>query len=95
MRGESPEAIARKMFEQTSIGGLQGPTISAVVAREELRSEGQMVRGQHHCAARRNLLRRQRAAAHRRQRRHRHPMCTTSLKRSRLRYKAMLAALEE
>lgn len=40
MRGESPEAIARKMFEQTSIGGLQGPTVSPVVAREELRHEG-------------------------------------------------------
>ena len=34
MRGESPEAIAQKMFEQTIIGGLQGPTISPVVVRE-------------------------------------------------------------
>jgi ATP phosphoribosyltransferase len=34
MRGESPEAIARKMFTQTSVGGLQGPTISPIVTRE-------------------------------------------------------------
>lgn len=34
MRGESPEAIGQKMFEQTIIGGLQGPTISPVVVRE-------------------------------------------------------------
>ncbi len=32
MRGESPQAIARRMFEQTSISGLQGPTVSPVVA---------------------------------------------------------------
>jgi ATP phosphoribosyltransferase len=36
MRGESPEQIARHMFEQTRLGGLQGPTISPVIAREEL-----------------------------------------------------------
>ena len=34
MRGESPEAIAQKMFAQTSVGGLQGPTISPIVTRE-------------------------------------------------------------
>ncbi|MBN2001998.1 MAG: ATP phosphoribosyltransferase [Anaerolineae bacterium] len=31
MRGQSPEEIARKMFEQHVLGGLQGPTISPVV----------------------------------------------------------------
>lgn len=34
MRGESPEAIARQLFTQTSVGGLQGPTISLVFTRE-------------------------------------------------------------
>lgn len=34
MRGRSPEAIAEKMFTQTSVGGLQGPTISPVITRE-------------------------------------------------------------
>jgi len=34
MRGESPEVIAQKMFTQTSVGGLQGPTISPIVTRE-------------------------------------------------------------
>jgi ATP phosphoribosyltransferase len=34
MRGESPEGIAQKMFTQTSVGGLQGPTISPVFVRE-------------------------------------------------------------
>ena len=34
MRGQSPEAIAEKLFTQTSVGGLQGPTISPVVTRE-------------------------------------------------------------
>jgi ATP phosphoribosyltransferase len=34
MRGESPQAIAQKMFTQTIVGGLQGPTISPVVVRE-------------------------------------------------------------
>ena len=33
MRGESPEAIARAMFDQDVLGGLQGPTISPVVVR--------------------------------------------------------------
>jgi ATP phosphoribosyltransferase len=33
MRGESPEAIAARMFEQKTLGGLQGPTVSPVVAR--------------------------------------------------------------
>ncbi len=34
MRGESPEAIARRLFTQTELGGLQGPTISRVYVRE-------------------------------------------------------------
>jgi ATP phosphoribosyltransferase len=33
MRGESPEAIAQRMREQPHLGGLQGPTISRVIAR--------------------------------------------------------------
>ena len=35
MRGDSPESIAEKMFIQTVVGGLQGPTISPVVVRDE------------------------------------------------------------
>jgi ATP phosphoribosyltransferase len=34
MRGQSPEAIAQQMFTQTTVGGLQGPTISPVIVRE-------------------------------------------------------------
>jgi len=34
MRGVSPEAIAARIFERTSVGGLQGPTISRVVVRD-------------------------------------------------------------
>jgi ATP phosphoribosyltransferase len=34
IRGESPEAIAGRIFAQQTIGGLQGPTISRVVVRE-------------------------------------------------------------
>jgi len=34
MRGESPEAIAQKIFSQTNVGGLQGPTISPVVVQD-------------------------------------------------------------
>jgi ATP phosphoribosyltransferase len=34
MRGESPQAIAQKIFTQTSVGGLQGPTISPVIVRD-------------------------------------------------------------
>ncbi len=34
MRGESPQAIAERMFTQEVIGGLQGPTISPVVTRD-------------------------------------------------------------
>lgn len=34
IRGESPEAIGRRLFAQATIGGLQGPTISRVMARE-------------------------------------------------------------
>lgn len=39
MRGDSAEAIAQRMFAQTSLGGLQGPTIAPVVAREHLRPD--------------------------------------------------------
>jgi ATP phosphoribosyltransferase len=38
MRGENPEAIAQKIFTQTSIGGLQGPTISPILARDGVRT---------------------------------------------------------
>jgi ATP phosphoribosyltransferase len=34
IRGESPESIADKMFTQTVVGGLQGPTISPVMVRD-------------------------------------------------------------
>jgi ATP phosphoribosyltransferase len=34
MRGESPEAIANRLFTQTSVGGLQGPTVSPIITRE-------------------------------------------------------------
>ena len=34
MRGRSPEAIASKLFEETSVGGLQGPTVSPIITRE-------------------------------------------------------------
>jgi ATP phosphoribosyltransferase len=34
MRGEGPEAIAGKMFTQSVVGGLQGPTISPVIVRD-------------------------------------------------------------
>ena len=34
MRGESPEAIAARMFTQQTIGGLNGPTISRIVVRD-------------------------------------------------------------
>jgi ATP phosphoribosyltransferase len=35
MRGESPRAIAKRMFALETLGGLQGPTISPVVPRGE------------------------------------------------------------
>jgi ATP phosphoribosyltransferase len=35
MRGTSPEAIAQLIFSQPAIAGLQGPTISRVVVREQ------------------------------------------------------------
>lgn len=35
MRGESPAAIARAMLAQPHLGGLQGPTISPVITRED------------------------------------------------------------
>jgi ATP phosphoribosyltransferase len=34
MRGESPEEVARKVFSQPDLGGLQGPTISPIYLRE-------------------------------------------------------------
>lgn len=34
MRGENPEVIARKIFTQTNVGGLQGPTISPIGVRD-------------------------------------------------------------
>lgn len=34
MRGDSPQSIARLMFGQKVIGGLQGPTISPVITRD-------------------------------------------------------------
>jgi len=34
MRGDSPESIARSMFTQKVIGGLQGPTFSPVITRQ-------------------------------------------------------------
>lgn len=34
MRGDSPEDVAQKMFTQTVVGGLQGPTISPVIVRD-------------------------------------------------------------
>jgi ATP phosphoribosyltransferase len=34
MRGDSPEIIARRMFTQAVIGGLQGPTLSPVITRQ-------------------------------------------------------------
>ena len=35
IRGESPESIAQLIFNQPAIAGLQGPTISRVVVREQ------------------------------------------------------------
>jgi len=35
MRGPSPEAIAERLFAQPTIGGLQGPTVSRVVVRDQ------------------------------------------------------------
>lgn len=34
IRGDSPESIARNMFTQKVIGGLQGPTFSSVITRQ-------------------------------------------------------------
>ena len=34
VRGASPQAIAQRLFAQETLGGLQGPTISQVVARD-------------------------------------------------------------
>jgi ATP phosphoribosyltransferase len=39
MRGSSPEAIAHLMFEQTNLGGLQGPTVAPVIARNGQESD--------------------------------------------------------
>ncbi len=35
IRGKSPEAIAEQIFQQPAIAGLQGPTISRVIVREQ------------------------------------------------------------
>jgi ATP phosphoribosyltransferase len=35
MRGTDPREIAAKLFSQTDLGGLQGPTISEVIVRDE------------------------------------------------------------
>ena len=35
MRGESPQTISQRMFQQETLGGLQGPTVSRVFVREE------------------------------------------------------------
>jgi ATP phosphoribosyltransferase len=40
MRGESPQAIARQIFAQHVLGGLQGPTVAPVVVRDDLASDG-------------------------------------------------------
>lgn len=40
MRGSSPQTIARRMFEQTSLGGLQGPTVAPVIARDGQEKDG-------------------------------------------------------
>lgn len=37
IRGDSPEAVAQKVFEQPHLGGLQGPTISQVYLRDASR----------------------------------------------------------
>jgi len=34
MRGDNPEVIAQKIFTQTDVGGLQGPTISQIGVRD-------------------------------------------------------------
>lgn len=34
IRGETPESIAQRMFSQSVIGGLQGPTLSPVITRQ-------------------------------------------------------------
>jgi ATP phosphoribosyltransferase len=34
MRGDNPEVIAQKIFTQTDVGGLQGPTISPIGVRD-------------------------------------------------------------
>lgn len=39
MRGESAEVIARRMFDRTTIGGLQGPTVAPVITREHWDSD--------------------------------------------------------
>jgi len=35
IRGETPEEVARKVFQQPDLGGLQGPTISQVYLRDQ------------------------------------------------------------
>ncbi len=38
VRGDSPKAIAARMFTQDAISGLQGPTVSQIVAHESLQN---------------------------------------------------------
>jgi ATP phosphoribosyltransferase len=40
MRGQSPQEIAQRMFKKTSLGGLQGPTVAPVIARDSLQHNG-------------------------------------------------------
>ena len=40
MRGQSKEAIAQRMFNQTTISGLQGPTVAPVVPNEPQKATG-------------------------------------------------------
>ncbi len=47
MRGESPQAIARQIFAQHVLGGLQGPTIAPVVVREDVAVNGAVNSGPH------------------------------------------------
>ncbi len=35
IRGDSPEAVAERIFMESDLGGLQGPTISRVITREQ------------------------------------------------------------
>ena len=64
VHGSSPKAIGQKLFEQKTLGGLQGPTVSQVVARD-----GDPNWFAHHRAPRGDLRCNRGAARDRRQRR--------------------------